>query len=156
MLMTADGTFIAAGKSGHFQFMATLLINSGTLKAGKYIVVVDPCNSTGSKDHDDYKKLLIDFYCSQKIKLNKFDGKTGMDCVRKCMKGLALSDEFKNDREAFLAQNSGMEDIFRVNLLNAKNSGFSILYNKNGTGKTLEMTMKVQYTGGDIIDEDGE
>ena len=136
--------------------MASLVIKSGTLKAGKYVLIVDPCSSTGSKDHPDFSKLMIDAYSSQVVKLNKVDNKAGMNLVRKCFKRLALSDEYKGNRETFLASNAGMENIFRVNELNMKESGFGILLNKNEGDKTLEMTVKVTYTGGVIVDEDGE
>jgi len=137
MLMTADGKFVTAGKSGSQQFMATLLVKEGTLKAGKYILRVDPQTHRGSQDNDNYKKVVIDFYCSQKIKINRVEDQTGMNCVRKCLRTLALSSEFQSSREAYLAQNPGMENVFRVNLLDAKKSAFGILYNRNETDKTL-------------------
>lgn len=59
--MTEDGKMIAGGHGGKYTFAATLLVKSGTLKAGKYILRVHP-RFNGTIDNDDYKKIAVDCY----------------------------------------------------------------------------------------------
>ena len=60
MLMTAEGEFINARFGSRFMF--SLLNQNIELKAGKYIVLVDPLWDETTDNDESYKEVLVDVY----------------------------------------------------------------------------------------------
>lgn len=65
ILMTASGEFVNA-KFGN-QFMFSLLNKKITMKAGKYIVMIDPVWNSTVKNNDLYREIMVDIYAPESV-----------------------------------------------------------------------------------------
>ena len=87
VLMTESGEFVNARFGNRFTF--SLLNEQVTLKAGKYIVMIDPLWNESVQNDDMYREVLIDVYAPEVVELDAIEDSVGMQHLEKALKHAA-------------------------------------------------------------------
>lgn len=88
--MTQEGKFVNATHGGSSYFNFSLLCKDGVLAPGKYVVQVDPTWDSSADLDEDYKKILIDVYSTEKnIKVKTLSHEDGVPVFHQALKDVA-------------------------------------------------------------------
>ena len=88
--MTPEGKWIGATHDGHQNFHQSLLLKKGKLEAGTYIILIDPTWNESASFDPEYKKVMLDIYCSQKdIEMWNVTQSAGIEILKKTLKFVA-------------------------------------------------------------------
>lgn len=95
MLMSeADGgTIISARCQDDASFVASNIVEGVILPAGEYILFIDPIFSDSTPYAPEYRKVIVDVYCAQDIRITPREG----DCFELLVKGLTKHAETIED-----------------------------------------------------------
>lgn len=76
IILLKGSTWIKASCNGYPQFNNAVVLDKEVLEAGVYNVIVDPVWDAETTDKDpDYKKIVVDIYCSQPVDVRVGDAK---------------------------------------------------------------------------------
>ena len=132
MLMTADGEWVNASHGGSWVFNFSLLMKEGKLKAGEYVVLVDPSWNEEASFHQDYKKVMVDLYAPCQTQLQRMSESEGLEVLTKTLKDVAVNMVDHEHREYPHAENEDYGDqVYRVTNIDASKCWYGFNYLRN-------------------------
>ena len=147
LLMTAGGEWVAGIHGGASNMNFSLLLQDEQLEPGQYIICVDPTWNESSETHEDFKKVLIDIYCSQTLTIEPIEESIGFECLEKSLKHVA-QNVLPETRRQFYLQDEGMEEVYRITDSGlGAGAWFGFIYTNNGSEKRLEEDLTVEVEG---------
>jgi hypothetical protein len=87
------GTIISARCQDDASFVASNIVEGVILPAGEYILFIDPIFSDSTPYAPEYRKVIVDVYCAQDIRITPREG----DCFELLVKGLTKHAETIED-----------------------------------------------------------
>jgi hypothetical protein len=94
LMSEADGgTIISARCQDDASFVASNIVEGVILPAGEYILFIDPIFSDSTPYAPEYRKVIVDVYCAQDIRITPREG----DCFELLVKGLTKHAETIED-----------------------------------------------------------
>lgn len=87
------GTIISARCQDDASFVASNIVEGVILPAGEYILFIDPIFSDSTPYAPEYRKVIVDVYCAQDIRITPKEG----DCFELLVKGLTKHAETIED-----------------------------------------------------------
>lgn len=90
------GTIISARCQDDASFVASNIVEGVILPAGEYILFIDPIFSDSTPYAPEYRKVIVDVYCAQDIRITPREG----DCFELLVKGLTKhADTIEDGRQ---------------------------------------------------------
>ena len=150
VLMTEKGEFVNARYGNRFTF--SLLNDKIQLKAGKYIVMVDPLfNETTEKD-EMYREVLLDIYAPETVVLDQVEDAKGIQYLAKALKHAARTRTDEESKQYYLEENPdyGM-DVHRISDVESLNCWYGFIYTMNNSKHQLSETIRPGLEGLEVV-----
>ena len=150
VLMTESGEFVNAKFGSRFTF--SLLHGESELKAGKYIVMVDPLWNQTIDNDEMYREILLDVYAPESVSLDQIDDTKGILYLEKALKHAAVTMTPQDDLQYYLEDTAdyGM-DVVRISNVECLNCWYGFIYTRNDSQYRLTETMRPTLEGLEVI-----
>lgn len=104
MMIAEDGTFICGDHSGYDQFIYANVpkLKKNMIWPGKYYIQVDPTFNEFAEKSSEYKKVVVDIYCTQSVKLTQVDEDDGINLLAQGLKDVAQNKMAEDQRKYYL------------------------------------------------------
>lgn len=149
-LMTESGEWVM-GRFGQ-QFNFSLMNENVELKAGKYIIMVDPLWNESANLDRCYKEVMVDIYAPEAVYIDQVDDAPGFELMAKALKRHALANKDEKARSNYLSDNEDYgTDVLRVQDIESLPCWYGYIYTKNDSSLTLRETLRPELEGMSVI-----
>ena len=147
--MTASGEFVTARFGSRFMF--SLMNDKVTLKAGKYILMVDPVWNETTPNSHSYKDVIVDIYAPEGVDLAQVEDQVGMQVFARALKWAAMNKVPQDARQTYLEENEDYgTDVIRVSDVESLDCWYGLIYTQNNSPYRLKETVRPDLQGLEI------